>query len=63
MLGTLHVTMGFIDTSNYRILVDSRAGDFAYWDTQCAGELILYDLVNHYWVLVSKTHPEALAQA
>ena len=39
LLGTLDVVAGLIDTSNYKILVDQKGGNFTFWDAKCKGEM------------------------
>ena len=39
LLGALQVITAFIDTSNYKILIDQGEGNFTYWDAQCRGKL------------------------
>ena len=39
MLGTLQGITAPIDTSNYKILIDRKGGDFAFWNAQCKGKL------------------------
>ena len=42
LLGTLQGITALIDTSNYKILIDRKGGDFAFWNVQCKGKLNLH---------------------
>ena len=39
LLVGVEVSRAFIDTSNYKIIIDQRRENFTYWDAQCRGEL------------------------
>ena len=39
LLGALQAITAFIDTSNYKILVDRRQENSTYWEAQCRGEM------------------------
>ena len=39
LLGTLQGITALIDTSNYKILIDRKGGDYTFWNAQCKGKL------------------------
>ena len=42
MLGGMKVITAFIDTGNYKVLIDRAEQNFTLWEGQCQGELKQY---------------------